>query len=147
MILIFVTGIIHTAGPQYAHKTEEAARDMEPEVEDDPSTKFYKSRFTKSKVSDSEGRTPIYDFDEWSRAHYGRTFERRNAAKAKHERTQAQQKEHALIAQNEILLFGIAFICVLIYLKFMAESSYDTPKEKAIRAAEEREKAKSATSV
>ncbi|KAM7361135.1 dnaJ homolog subfamily C member 30, mitochondrial [Cochliomyia hominivorax] len=139
---LYDKGIIHTAGSQYAQRADDVTKDMEPEVEDDPSTKFYKSRFTKSKVSNSEGRTPIYDFDEWSRAHYGKTFERRNAAKAKHERTQAQQKEHALIAQNEILLFGIAFICVLVYLKFMAESSYDTPKERAIKSAEEKQKVK-----
>lgn len=44
------------------------------------------------------------------------------------------------MAQNEILLLSIAFICILIYLKFMADSSYDTPKEKAIKAAEKQQK-------
>ncbi|XP_037806419.1 dnaJ homolog subfamily C member 30, mitochondrial-like [Lucilia sericata] len=138
---LYDKGIIHTAGSQYAQATEETVRE-EPEVEDDPSTKFYKSRFTKSKVSDTEGRTPIYNFDEWSKAHYGKSFERRKAAKAKYERTEAQAKEHALIAQNEILLFGIAFVCVLVYLKFMVESSYDTPKARAIKAAEDKRKEK-----
>ncbi|XP_065354868.1 dnaJ homolog subfamily C member 30, mitochondrial [Calliphora vicina] len=137
---LYDKGIIHTAGSQYAQATEETVKDVDQEVEDDPSTKFYKSRFTKSKVSNSEGRTPIYNFDEWSKEHYGKSFERRKAAKAKFDRTQAQAKEHALIAQNEILLFGIAVVCVLIYLKFMAESSYDTPKDKAIKAAEEKQK-------
>ncbi|TMW53124.1 hypothetical protein DOY81_001852 [Sarcophaga bullata] len=141
---LYDKGIIHTAGSQYAQRTDDA-KVVEDEVEDDPSTKFYKSRFTKSTVADTDGRTPIYDFDEWSKAHYGKSFERRKAAKAKYDRSQAQEKEHAFIAQNEILLFGIAFICVLVYLKFMAESSYDTPKERAIKAAEEKRKEKDTT--
>ncbi|XP_032596699.1 dnaJ homolog subfamily C member 30, mitochondrial isoform X2 [Drosophila grimshawi] len=84
---LYDKGIVHTAGAQYAQDI----RDMEQEtvVEDDPKTKFYKSRFQKSKVADSEGRTPIYDFDEWSRAHYGKNFDRRQAAQEKHERLRA----------------------------------------------------------
>lgn len=143
-----LAGIIHTAGSQYAHRPEATAHDAEPEVEDDPSTKFYKSRFKKSTVADSQGRTPIYDFDEWSRAHYGKSFERRQTAKAKHERQELQKKEHALIAQNEILLLSIAFICVVVYAKFFVESSYDTPKERAHKAAtEEKERKEKEASV
>ncbi|XP_013112847.1 dnaJ homolog subfamily C member 30, mitochondrial isoform X2 [Stomoxys calcitrans] len=106
---LYDKGIIHTAGSEYAEKAQEAA--SQEEVEEDPSTKFYKSRFKKSTVADSEGRSPIYDFDEWSRQHYGTSFQRRQTAKQKYDRS---------------------------YLKFYSESSYDTPKEKAIRLAEEK---------
>lgn len=138
--LNYFTGIIHTAGSQYAEKAGDMGRNVEPEVEDDPTTKFYKSRFKKSSVSDTEGRTPIYDFDEWSRQHYGSSFQRRQTAKEKFDRNQKRDKEQVLMMQNEILLFSVMVLSALAYLKFYSESSYDFPKEKAIRLAEENAK-------
>ncbi|XP_036322040.1 dnaJ homolog subfamily C member 30, mitochondrial-like [Rhagoletis pomonella] len=128
---LYDKGIIHTAGSTYAQPTEH-----EPEEEDDPETKFYKSRFKKSKVSDEMGRTPIYDFDEWSRAHYGKSFQRRQDAKQKFDRKKAQNRDHVLALQNEMVLFGLVFLAVVMYAVFYTESSLDTPKERAIRAAE-----------
>lgn len=52
-----------------------------PREEVDPQTRFYRSR-----GSTPTGKTPIYDFDEWSREHYGTAFKRREAAKEKFER-------------------------------------------------------------
>lgn len=41
----------------------------------DPSMdRFYRSRETRSKTSAFHGKTPIYDFDEWSKNHYGKVF-------------------------------------------------------------------------
>ncbi|XP_075145884.1 dnaJ homolog subfamily C member 30, mitochondrial-like [Haematobia irritans] len=133
---LYDKGIIHTAGSQYADMSQDSAT-KEEEVEEDPSTKFYKSRFKKSKVADSEGRTPIYDFDEWQRQHYGHSFQRRQTAKQKYDRNKAQEKDSALVLQNEILLFAIMVLSALAYLKFYSDSSYDTPKQKAIRAKSE----------
>ncbi|XP_030373765.1 uncharacterized protein LOC115623522 isoform X2 [Scaptodrosophila lebanonensis] len=108
--------------------------------EDDPETKFYKSRFRKSKVADSEGRTPIYDFDEWSRAHYGKSFERRQEAKAKFDRIQNQKRSNTISTQNDILMLAFIFAGVAMYLMFIAESSYDTPKQRAEALHAERQK-------
>uniref|UniRef100_A0A1A9W8C0 J domain-containing protein n=1 Tax=Glossina brevipalpis TaxID=37001 RepID=A0A1A9W8C0_9MUSC len=123
---LYDKGIIHTS--HYAQKSHDVD-DTEPEI-DDPSTKFYKSRFTKSTVLDSEGRTPIYNFDEWSRAHYGKSFERRKAAKAKHDRMTSETKDQKLMSQNEYLLLAIVIFSSLAYYKFATETSYDTPKVK-----------------
>lgn len=84
------------------------------------------------------GRTPIYDFDEWSRSHYGKSFQRRKDAKARFERKQAQNRENVLILQNEVTLFGFVFLAVAMYAIFYTESSLDAPKERSIRASSER---------
>lgn len=42
------------------------------------------SKFYKSRGQTFSGKTPIYDFDEWSKNHYGKTFQRREKAKARH---------------------------------------------------------------
>ncbi|KAK9872011.1 hypothetical protein WA026_015257 [Henosepilachna vigintioctopunctata] len=44
-------------------------------IADDNINKFYKSRNNRSQQP-ATGRTPIYDFDEWSRSHYGATLAR-----------------------------------------------------------------------
>ncbi|XP_011208200.1 dnaJ homolog subfamily C member 30, mitochondrial [Bactrocera dorsalis] len=130
---LYDKGVIHTAGATYTRPNE-----YEPEVEDDPETKFYKSRFKKSQVADEMGRTPIYDFDEWSRAHYGKSFQRRKDAKVRFDRKQAQRRDHAFALQNEMVLFGFVFIVVAMYAIFYTESSLDAPKERSIQASSER---------
>lgn len=42
--------------------------------EQDPKMGFYKSREKRTRPPAPDGRTPIYDFDEWSKQHYGATF-------------------------------------------------------------------------
>ncbi|XP_065334033.1 dnaJ homolog subfamily C member 30, mitochondrial [Cloeon dipterum] len=54
--------------------------DMQETEEQKSVSKFYKSR-----GMTYTGKTPIYDFDEWSREHYGRTFARREKAKERHQ--------------------------------------------------------------
>lgn len=128
---LYDKGIVHTAGSQYAQDIHDVA--PEPVVEDDPETKFYKSRFQKSRVADAEGRTPIYDFDEWSRSHYGKSFDRRQAAQAKYDRIKVQKETNKMSSQTDLVLLSLLFACVAIYLMFLAESSYDTPKHRAER--------------
>jgi len=125
---LYDKGIVHTAGAQYAQDVQDVA---EPVVEDDPETKFYKSRFQKSRVADSEGRTPIYDFDEWSRNHYGKSFDRRQAAQAKYDRIRVQKETNKMSGQTDMVLLSFLFFGVAVYLMFLAESSYDTPKQRA----------------
>lgn len=51
--------------------------DMTETTENAAVSKFYKSR-----GQTYSGKTPIYDFDEWSKNHYGKMFKRREKAKA-----------------------------------------------------------------
>lgn len=127
---LYDKGIVHTAGPQHAQDVRDVGQDLEFE-EDDAQTKFYKSRFKKSKVTDAAGRTPIYDFDEWSRAHYGKNFDRRQAAQAKHERFVKQKETKRISVENDLVMFAFLFASIAVYLVFVAESSYDNPKSRA----------------
>lgn len=127
---LYDKGIVHTAGSQYAQDVRDVGEDVEYE-EEDSQTKFYKSRFKRSTVGDTQGRTPIYDFDEWSRIHYGKSFDRRQAAQAKHERIRKQKESNRISAQNDIVLFACIFAGLAMYLIFLAETSYDTPKSRA----------------
>lgn len=127
---LYDKGIVHTAGPQYAQDIRDVQEDLEVQ-EDDAQTKFYKSRFRKSKVADAEGRTPIYNFDEWSKAHYGKNFDRRQEAQAKYHRMCKQKEENRISGQTDIVMLSILFIACAVYLFFLVEPSYDTPKQKA----------------
>jgi DnaJ homolog subfamily C member 30 len=42
------------------------------------------SKFYKSRGQTYSGKTPIYDYDEWSKNHYGKMFDRREKAKARY---------------------------------------------------------------
>lgn len=104
--------------------------DLDLDVEDDASTKFYKARLKRYTSYGTTGTTPIYNFDTWSREHYGSNFQRRKAAKEKFNMMQFRERENVLIMQNEIVLFSMLLIfCIITYLKFLSESSLDTPKQ------------------
>lgn len=115
-MLIFWLGIIHTAGPQY----EQAPKDtVVPDVEDDPQTKFYKRHMSKTEVPHATGRTPIYNFDEWTEAHYGKTFARRQTASNKYrDKINKEFKEQNSFKTEMVILgmlaglIGILIICL-----------------------------------
>lgn len=79
----------------------------------------------------ASGRTPIYDFDEWTKQHYGQSFNRKQAAKSEYIRV----REHKIRSSDEIkketvigffivLLFTIAFCCL------DPRKELDTPKKR-----------------
>lgn len=134
--------------PTVATPKEESqhTHDLEPDIEDDDSTKFYKARLRRRNSFTDGNRSTIYNFDTWSREHYGASFDRRKAAKAKFERYQIKNRENQLMVQNEIILFSIILvICVMTYLKFMAESAYDTPKQTSTSDGKRQRQASEAT--
>ncbi|XP_067015042.1 dnaJ homolog subfamily C member 30, mitochondrial [Anabrus simplex] len=111
---LYDKGILHTAGPQYA----DAAT-----VVDDDQTRFYKSRTRRHTAPTPTGRTPIYDFDEWSRAHYGDAFARRAAAKEKFERKVMRERTNVYDIEKELVVFGIlSFIMVYVLFNYAAQS-------------------------
>lgn len=112
---LYDKGIIHTAGREYS---EAASHDINV-PEDDPQTRFYKARMNRSDAPTPTGRTPIYDFDEWSRAHYGDTFERRQEGKKKFVRKEQERKMEADSLQKDYMLFSL----VLVVIGFMVMST------------------------
>lgn len=61
---LYDKGILH---PGDDHQRHPPAED-----DNDPTTKFYRARMHKESRT-ATGRTPIYDFDEWTNAHYGKS--------------------------------------------------------------------------
>ncbi|XP_062563767.1 dnaJ homolog subfamily C member 30, mitochondrial [Armigeres subalbatus] len=121
---LYDKGILHTAGRQYAQ--HQAVRN-EPE-EEDPQTRFYKKRMTRTHVPTASGRTPIYDFDEWSRNHYGQNFERKKTAEAKF-RNKSEQDEIQFSQEiQSYVVYVVAGIVMFYFLIVLKERSHDVPK-------------------
>lgn len=103
--------------------------DDEPEP-DDAQTKFYKRHMTRTERPHSSGRTPIYNFDEWAAAHYGKTFARKQHAQTRY-RTQQQKEENATDGLKvEIVVFGVLIGVVTLFVVFFQNEPLDRNKKK-----------------
>lgn len=115
------------------------AQEFEEEVEDDPQTKFYKARMKRNEAPHASGRQPIYNFDEWSKSHYGVNLDRHLKAKRKLERTIDLQVHNSESVKKEALIFGVVCgVLIFMYFDFLwREQSYDqvVPKNVASTSA------------
>lgn len=111
---LYDKGIVHTAGPQYKDVEEATV-----EVPDDAQTKFYKQRMQRDKAPHASGRTPIYNFDEWNDAHYGRTFARSQAAKKKKQEVDDRVNgETHRVKVEVVILCGMASMTLMFIILF-----------------------------
>lgn len=80
----------------------------------DPSAKFYRSRQNVTRPASSSS-TPIYNFDEWTRAHYASTFKRdmERRKKAEFNQTLRQQDDDGLKSVQLVGVIGVFFFTVL----------------------------------
>lgn len=113
---LYDKGIIHTAGEKY-HRYDPVE-----EEETDPTAKFYKARAHKDK-STATGRTPIYDFDEWTNAHYGGAFKQQQRIKMR-QREKVHQKQKDVESLSKDLILYIAMMMLLLAF-FMQRGSND----------------------
>jgi DnaJ family protein C protein 30 len=118
---LYDKGILHTAGPQYAQDAEETTHDNE--------SKFYKSREQRSRAPPPTGRTPIYDFDEWTHMHYGTSFARREAAKARYARKIGKNISDRHFLYSELIFLATVFILTSVSLSYIKHQSYDKVDE------------------
>ncbi|XP_013142533.1 PREDICTED: dnaJ homolog subfamily C member 30-like [Papilio polytes] len=101
--------------------------DYTPDPEpDDPTLKFYRSHSKRQVTPSMDGRMPIYDFDAWSKQHYGdllqksvyeKEFLRKKATKAR-ELQHGQHQETLFYT-----IFGIA--CLFLFLVVYGQDDYD----------------------
>lgn len=124
---LYDKGIIHTAGREYS---EAASHDINVS-EDDPQTRFYKARMNRSEAPTPTGRTPIYDFDEWSRAHYGGTFERKQEGKKKFMKKDQQRRMDADSLQKDFMLFGLIVVVIGYMVMSTDIAAHDKVAEKS----------------
>jgi DnaJ family protein C protein 30 len=119
---LYDKGILHTADQKFAQHTEET-------TQTDTEARFYESREQRSRASPT-GKTPIYNFDEWTRMHYGEVFARREAARARYKRNVKRNIIDRQSYYSEIALLGIVCILILLSVSHMKNMSYDVVDEK-----------------
>ena len=134
MHIFLIVGIITKGG---IHASAHSHVHDEPSVEDDPQTKFYKAHMRKKQAPHATGRTPIYDFDEWSRNHYNEAFTRNQNARKRFRHNQ----EQAIIDQGgwekELFVFGVTFVIFVVILISYAEVEHDMNKVNNIKKKKE----------
>lgn len=93
---------------------------------EDPQMKFYRSREKRTRPPPPDGRTPIYDFDEWSRQHYGSTFAK--DLHLKNRRRMRRMTEQYTERTNKNERFMFTFFALLVLFLYMAgrREDYDT---------------------
>ncbi|KAJ8958470.1 hypothetical protein NQ318_002262 [Aromia moschata] len=93
---------------------------------DDTVDKFHKSRDTCSRPPAPTGRTPIYNFDEWSRTHYGATFQRTMETRNKQRRYQTKREQEVNDVKMEKLLFIFGALFLMCMYAFQTNrNTYD----------------------
>lgn len=99
-----------------------------------PTLKFYKSRIHRSSVPTMDGKKPIYDFDTWSKSHYGDLFER-----AKYERDFLRKKREKQVdkehtnKQETFLYIMFAIGGLFIFLVAHGTTDYDLDRTSQTR--------------
>ncbi|KAG5866926.1 hypothetical protein JTB14_022487 [Gonioctena quinquepunctata] len=89
---------------------------------DDVVVEFHKSREMRSRPPPPSGRTPIHDFDEASKSHYGATFKRQMGNKRRATMYKIRRKKDL----NDIkLIFGVLVLIVICTL-CVNHKDYDT---------------------
>lgn len=100
--------------------------------EPDPKMGFYKSRERRTRPPPPDGRTPIYDFDEWSKQHYGATFAKDIQRKQKIIRNTRVELKYQENKRLEKMIFVI--LCTLCLLMYMTDlRDYDTVVTKEVK--------------
>ncbi|XP_018560959.1 dnaJ homolog subfamily C member 30 [Anoplophora glabripennis] len=92
---------------------------------DDSTNKFHKSRETRSRPPPPTGRTPIYDYDEWSRSHYGATFQRQMAYKRRMRMHNQKREQDLNDVKLEKLLFVLGLVLAICMYLFRDKTDYD----------------------
>ncbi|XP_046471472.1 dnaJ homolog subfamily C member 30, mitochondrial [Neodiprion pinetum] len=103
-------------------------RDPEEVKKEDAQTRFYKARMNRSKIVTSDGRSPIYNFDEWAKAHYGSLFTQTSESKVNCERLQREKEDDIRRSQQVAITMplGILFLFTLAsFYTYRDSISYD----------------------
>ncbi|VVC99743.1 dnaJ homolog subfamily C member 30, mitochondrial [Leptidea sinapis] len=98
--------------------------DYKPDPEPtDPTLKFYKSRVSRH-VPTIDGRTPIYDFDTWSKEHYGNILKKNEQAK----RAVKTKEENRKIKHDSIRQEATMFVICTITFLFLTLTVFGKPE-------------------
>ncbi|KAL3271462.1 hypothetical protein HHI36_021948 [Cryptolaemus montrouzieri] len=94
-------------------------------IHDEEINKFYQSRQNRNKPPAPSGRTPIYDFDEWSKSHYGATLARDIERNKRREMARAKQFEDREDIKKEKVIFCVFILLVLAGILIFEQEDFD----------------------
>ncbi|XP_063239313.1 dnaJ homolog subfamily C member 30, mitochondrial [Bacillus rossius redtenbacheri] len=116
-------GILHRSdkGPSAGTDAEKA---------DDSYSRFYESRQHRSRPPTVSGKSPIYDFDEWTQAHYGASFARRQAAKREYAKYNEWHTYHRRFQRLDLVCFCVFVVLMAFFWGAMPWDNYDVVKSK-----------------
>ena len=77
------------------------------------SSRFYESRRKKGAVPTASGRTPIYNFDEWSKQHYESSRTRRENAKMRYEELVRERVDDVENKRTQSLISCLVLCCLM----------------------------------
>ena len=120
---LYDKGMIHTAGDKY--QRHEATHEND---ENDATTRFYKARMNKERRT-ATGRTPIYDFDEWTSAHYGDEFKRQQKLRQHFNEKENRTEVRKISLQNEMTMM-VMMLAFIIFFALQENFDVDRTKEK-----------------
>ncbi|CAG9559269.1 unnamed protein product [Danaus chrysippus] len=109
-------------------KENTSRMDYQPEPEPtDPTLKFYKSREHKNVVPTMDGHTPVFDFDAWSKQHYGNLIKKRTYAR---EFVEKQRKKEVEISRgnHQEAVFYLFLVCFFFFMVAIGKSDFDDNK-------------------
>lgn len=130
---LYDKGIIHGRPEHHAshHHHHNHHHHHQEEDDSDPTMRFYKSRMKKEHRTAATGRTPIYDFDEWTESHYGETLKKNQAKRKKIYEAAEKREREKLLKQNDtaiIVLFAAMLIFTIVH---ELSPDYDRVKKKS----------------
>ncbi|CAH4033873.1 unnamed protein product [Pieris brassicae] len=101
-----------------------------PDVEPtDPTLKFYKSRTKRHITPTIDGKTPIYDFDAWSKQHYGEILKKNQRAKNIIRTKKENADLHSQARRQESIVYFISAVGFL-FIVFVAYGTTDYDENK-----------------
>jgi len=84
------------------------------------------SKYKRTRSQPATGRTAIYNFDEWSRFHYGNAINRRNKVKEQYYQQQRNVARDKASKETEYLtLVAVGFVVVLLALNGIVQEDHD----------------------
>lgn len=93
---------------------------------EDPHARFYRSREVRTRPPPPDGRTPIYDFDEWSKQHYGATFAKDMHLKQRRRMRQMTYQHADWNRKNERFLVAFFAVVMIVLYAFSGNNNdYD----------------------
>ncbi|XP_045109201.1 dnaJ homolog subfamily C member 30, mitochondrial-like [Portunus trituberculatus] len=95
------------------------------------SSKFYESRRKRGAVPTTSGRTPIYNFDEWTKVHYQSSWERKQDAKIRYEDVLRQRSTEVEEKKTQSAISVLMLLIIAFLIHICMSSSYDSEKPKS----------------